>query len=162
MPASRLEEGLVTGLSLTEHFVLAKRDSRFFIDWAASRETAAERIRHFSIVGRPETRVEALSGGNQQRALLALLPAGLRLLLMEHPTRGLDVDSATWVWRQLLARREEGTAIIFLSADLDEILERADRVAVFYAGRMSSVYRTCDVTVEQLGYLIGGKTPVED
>ncbi len=157
VPASRLEEGLVGGLTLTEHFALAERNGSFFINWAAARERADERIRHFNVVGRPESMVEALSGGNQQRALLALLPPGLRLLLMEHPTRGLDVESAAWVWQQLLARREEGTAIVFISADLDELLERADRIVVFFGGRMSVSLPACDTTVEQLGYLIAGK-----
>jgi simple sugar transport system ATP-binding protein len=110
------------------------------------------------VVGQPETSVQALSGGNQQRLLLALLPLGLRVLLMERPTRGLDIESARWVWQQLLARREEGTAIIFTSADLDELRERSDRIAVFYGGHMMSPLDTSQTTVEQLGYLIAGKT----
>jgi len=161
--AGRLEEGLVGGLTLTEHFALAERNGPFFIDWAAAQGEAVERIRHFNVVGMPESRVEALSGGNQQRVLLALLPPGLRLLLMEHPTRGLDVESANWIWQQLLARREEGTAIVFISADLDELLERSDRIVVFYGGRMTVPLETLQTTVEQLGYLIAGKeldTPV--
>jgi ABC-type uncharacterized transport system ATPase subunit len=156
--AGRLEEGLVGGLTLTEHFALAERNGPSLIDWAAARGLAVERIGHFNIVGQPESPVEALSGGNQQRVVLALLPPGLRLLLMEHPTRGLDVESANWIWQQLLARREDGTAIVFISADLDEILERSDRIAVFYSGQMSAPVRTCDTTVEQLGYLIAGKS----
>jgi ABC-type uncharacterized transport system ATPase subunit len=156
-PAGRLEEGLVGGLTLTEHFALAERNGPFFIDWSAARSHAAERIQHFNVVGRPESRVEALSGGNQQRVQLALLPPGLRLLLMEHPTRGLDIESARWVWQQLLARREEGSAIVFISADLDELLEYADRIAVFHNGRMMEPLKACDTTVEQLGYLIAGK-----
>ena len=157
MPAGRLEEGLVGGLTLTEHFALAERGGPFFIDWAVARERAAERIRHFNIVGQPDTSVEALSGGNQQRVLLALLPPNLRLLLMEHPTRGLDVESANWIWQQLLARREEGTAIVFISADLDELLERSDRIVVFFGGRMMPPLAARETTVEQLGYLIAGK-----
>jgi len=157
MPAGRLEEGLVGGLTLTEHFALAERNGPSLIDWAAAREQAAQRIGHFKIVGRPESSVEALSGGNQQRVLLALLPPGLRLLLMEHPTRGLDVESANWIWQQLLARREDGTAIVFISADLDELLERSDRIVVFYGGRVSAPVEAHDTSVEQLGYLIAGK-----
>jgi ABC-type uncharacterized transport system ATPase subunit len=156
-PAGRLEEGLVGGLTLIEHFALAERNGPFLIDWAGARDRAAERISYFNVIGRPDSLVEALSGGNQQRVLLALLPPRLRLLLMEHPTRGLDVESANWIWQQLLARREEGTAIVFISADLDELLERADRIVVFYNGRMMTPLETCDTTVEQLGYLIAGK-----
>jgi simple sugar transport system ATP-binding protein len=162
VPASRLEEGLVGGLSLTEHFALAEREGPFFIDWTAARERADGRIRHFNIVGQPESVVEALSGGNQQRVLLSLLPSGLRLLLMEHPTRGLDVESARWIWQQLLSRREEGTAIVFITTDLDELLERSDRIVVFYGGAMSVPLEACDTTVEQLGYLIAGKDPTRN
>jgi simple sugar transport system ATP-binding protein len=177
LPAGRLEEGLVAGLTLTEHFALRERKGPFFINWAAAGEQAAERIHHFNIVGRPDTMVEALSGGNQQRAMLALLPPKLKVLLMEHPTRGLDIESANWIWQQLLARREEGgdggddgrtpvryipsTAILFISADLDEILERADRVVVFFGGRMSAPLEARSTTVEQLGYLIAGKEVAE-
>jgi ABC-type uncharacterized transport system ATPase subunit len=157
MPAGRLEEGLIGGLSLTEHFTLAQRKKPFLIDWSAGRGYAAERIRHFNIVGQPETQVEALSGGNQQRVLLALLPPSLRLLLMEHPTRGLDIESARWIWQQLLARREQGTAIIFTSSDLDEILERSDRIVVFCGGRMMEPLAASDTTVRQLGHLIAGR-----
>ena len=156
MPAGRLEEGLVGGLNLTEHFALAERNGPFFVDWAVAQEQAVQRIRHFNIVGRPGSPVESLSGGNQQRVLLALLPPGLRLLLMEHPTRGLDVESANWTWQRLLARREEGTAIIFISADLDEVMEWSDRIAVFYGGGMSALLEACDTTVEQLGHRIAG------
>ncbi|MCJ7736629.1 MAG: ATP-binding cassette domain-containing protein [Anaerolineae bacterium] len=162
VPASRMEEGLVPGLSLTEHFALADRHGPFFVDWTASRRRAAERIREFNIIGQPATLVEALSGGNQQRALLALLRSGLRLLFLEHPTRGLDVDSANWIWQQLLARREEGTAILFISADLDELMERADRLVVFSGGRMSAPLAACDTSVEQLGYLIAGKAEARE
>jgi simple sugar transport system ATP-binding protein len=158
MPAGRLEEGLIEGLTLTEHFALAGRGGSPFIDWTGARDRAAQRIDHFNVVGQPETSVQALSGGNQQRLLLALLPLGLRVLLMERPTRGLDIESARWVWQQLLARREEGTAIIFTSADLDELRERSDRIAVFYGGHMMSPLDTSQTTVEQLGYLIAGKT----
>jgi simple sugar transport system ATP-binding protein len=158
MPAGRLEEGLIGGLTLTEHFGLADREGSLVIDWTAARRRASERIGHFNVVGQPETPVQALSGGNQQRLLLALVPPGLRLLLMERPTRGLDIESARWVWQQLLARREEGTAILFTSADLDELRERSDRIAVFYGGKMMAPVETSQTTVGQLGYLIAGKT----
>ncbi len=158
-PANRMEEGLVGALTLTEHFALVNRHGPFFLDWNGVRERAMKEIDHFNIIGRPNDPAVALSGGNQQRLLLALLPPRLRLLLMEHPTRGLDVESARWIWQQLLARREDGTAILFISADLDELLEHSDRIVVFYGGRMLESVEACDTTVEQLGYLIAGKEP---
>jgi len=158
LPAGRLEEGLIPGLNLAEHFILARKGKfPFFINWALARGDAGRKIEEFNIIGSPSTLVEGLSGGNQQRALLALLPDSLRLLLLEHPTRGLDVESALWVWDRLLERREEGTAILFTSTDLDEILERSDRILVFSGGRMLEVLDASQTDVEQLGYLIGGK-----
>ncbi len=142
LPAGRIEEGLIRGLTLTEHYVLAQRDHQpFFIDWAAATNGIQKKINEFNIRGRPDTPVEALSGGNQQRALLSLLPPALKLLALEHPTRGLDIESAMWVWEQLLARRRSGTAILFISADLDELLERSDRIVVFSGGVMAPPHR---------------------
>jgi simple sugar transport system ATP-binding protein len=161
LPAGRLEEGLVEGLTLTEHLVLADRGATgFFIDWRRAADVARSRIADYAIKGRPDSPAEALSGGNQQRLLLAMLPEPLRILLMEHPTRGLDIESADWVWRQLLARREQGTAIIFASADLDELLGYSDRILVFYSGRVLAERAARETDPDELGHLIGGRTGV--
>ncbi|MGH2582240.1 MAG: ABC transporter ATP-binding protein [Anaerolineales bacterium] len=157
MAAGRLEEGLVAGLTLTEHVALVDENPRFFVDWWANRERAGERIDRYQVIGRPETTVEQLSGGNQQRFLFGLLPSALKVILMEHPTRGLDIRSTEWIWQQLEERRSEGTAILFVSADLDEIIERSDRIAVFSGGRMSRVVEASKTSVDELGHLIGGE-----
>ena len=157
LPAGRLEEGLVQGMSITEHFVLSGQDRQFFIDWKKAEDHATQEVKHYSIKGRPASTVESLSGGNQQRVLLAMFPERLKLLLMEHPTRGLDIESANWVWTQILKRREDGTAIIFASADLDELLQYSDRIMVFFAGRVLKVVNAKETTVDELGFLIGGK-----
>ena len=157
LPAGRLEEGLVPGLNLTEHFILAKRSDEFFINWNLAQQQTAARIKEYSIRGTPTTRVESLSGGNQQRALLSLLQPELHLVLLEHPTRGLDIESTMWVWNQLLERRRQGTSIIFTSADLDEIFEYSDRILVFSGGRVAKALNSKETSVQQLGELIGGK-----
>jgi simple sugar transport system ATP-binding protein len=104
----------------------------------------------------PSNTVESLSGGNQQRMLLALLRDPLSLILLEHPTRGLDIESTIYVWAKLRERCAQGTAILFISADLDEVLQYSDRVVVFFAGRVSPVLPAESLTVERLGELIGG------
>jgi simple sugar transport system ATP-binding protein len=156
VPADRLGEGLIAGLDLTEHVVLSDPDTPFFVDWRAARERTEGRIQDYNIKGRPDSPVESLSGGNQQRVLQALLSPSLRLLLMEHPTRGLDIESAMWIWARLLERRQSGTAILFISSDLDEIVEYGDRVVVFSAGKMSEPMAVSHTSCDQLGYLIGG------
>lgn len=157
LPASRLEEGLIPGLTLTEHFILAEKTRGIFIDKNKWEKEAKERIVAFNIRGTPDSPVESLSGGNQQRALLALLNSTLSLLLLEHPTRGLDIESVIYIWGKLKERCRQGTAIMFISSDLEEILQYSDRVLVFYSGRVSPPLDASTTSVEQLGQLIGGK-----
>ncbi len=156
LPAGRLEEGLVAGLTIAEHFVLTGGDRGFFVDWDEARRSAQGRIGDHHIVGSPDSTADALSGGNQQRLLLAMMPAEVRLLLMEHPTRGLDIESASWVWARLLERRDAGSAIVFASADLDELLRYSDRILVFFSGAVLRVLDGRATTGEELGHLIGG------
>jgi len=131
-------------------------DRDFIVDWGRYTDRTRERIQRYQIVGSPETAVDELSGGNQQRALFALLRDPLKLILLEHPTRGLDVRSADWIWQLLMRRVEEGTTIVFMSADLDELIERSDRIAAFSGGVMSRIVDAAETTAEELGYLIGG------
>lgn len=163
LPADRLKDGLVHGLSIHEHVALRTPSRSLFVDWRETLAQTVQAIATFNIRGRPNTRVERLSGGNQQRTQLALLPVPLNLLLMEHPTRGLDIESVLWVWQQLIARCQGGTTILFMSSDLDEIMQYSDRVIVLSGGQASQPIATADLTVERLGQMIGGRLsePVE-
>lgn len=156
-PADRLQDGLIRGLSILEHMALRTSPHGWLIDWKTILKKTQEAIALFNIRGQPQSKVESLSGGNQQRTQLALLPVPLNLLLMEHPTRGLDIESTLWVWQQLIARCEGGTAILFTSSDLDEIMQYSDRVIVFSSGQVSMPIDAKELTVERLGQLIGGR-----
>jgi general nucleoside transport system ATP-binding protein len=157
LPADRLEEGLVPGLSIVEHWALRKKPGRFLVDWKRSGEWARQAIDTFRVVGTPGTRVESLSGGNQQRLLLSFLPVAPRLLLLENPTRGLDQASAAWIWNHLQQLREKGAGIVFSSSELDEILAVADRVLVFFNGRILVDSSADAIDAAQLGRAIAGK-----
>ncbi|MCD4686913.1 MAG: sugar ABC transporter ATP-binding protein, partial [Anaerolineae bacterium] len=151
------EEGLIAGMTLTQHFALTMPGAKPWINWMRARQQASQAITQFNVKGRPSSPIQTLSGGNQQRFALSLLPHNLRLLLLEHPTRGLDVESANYIWERLLARRAEGTAIIFISAELDEIVAYSDRVVVFFGGRTTLVDDRDEMTANRLGELIGGR-----
>jgi simple sugar transport system ATP-binding protein len=157
VPSSRLEQGLIPGMTLTEHFLLAEKQKGHFLDLIYGQRMAGERIEEFNIRGNPTSTVEDLSGGNQQRALLALMKPDLALLLLEHPTRGLDIESTIYIWSKLKERCTKGTSIIFISSDLEEILQYSDRILVFFSGRVSLPIDAVKTTVDQLGQLIGGK-----
>ena len=156
LPSARLEEGLIPGLTITEHFALQQKGS-FLIPWESSLSLANDRIKRFRILGRPSTRVESLSGGNQQRLLLALLSSDPRILLLEQPTRGLDLESSRWVWERLIDIASKGASVVFSSSELEEIFEIADRILVFYNGYLVKDVKTCDTSLQELGKAIAGK-----
>ena len=141
LPASKLEEGLVPELTLAEHFTLVtEHKKQLFIDKPFFQNKTKQKIDDYRIVGQPETPVEALSGGNQQRASLSMLKDSLSIILLEHPTRGLDIESAMYMWDKLKERCAGCTSIFFISADLEEII-RYDRIWCSSAG-MSPSLRT--------------------
>lgn len=157
IPADRLEEGLIAGLTVADHWALKTRQGRFFVDRRRAEASARQGIKTFRVKGTPHTCVEALSGGNQQRLLLSFLPETPKLLLLENPTRGLDLESAAWIWDRLGSFRDQGTAIAFSSSELDEILTVADRVLVFFNGEVLKDVPARDIDIAELGRAIAGK-----
>ncbi len=157
LPANRMEMGLIQGLTITEHFALLAEEQGLFVNQKLAETVADEHIAEFNIKGRPESTVESLSGGNQQRTLSAMFDGNLKLFLLENPTRGLDVESQIWLWRRLKQRAKEyGTALIFTSADLEEIQHYSDRILVFFSGQVFGPIDASQTDVKQLGQLIGG------
>lgn len=156
LPASRMEEGLIPGLTLTEHFILSEEHNELMISQREALSLTQSRISDFRIKGAPYSKVEQLSGGNQQRALLALMREKLNLVLMEHPTRGLDIESSIWIWKKMKERCADRTSIIFISADLEEIIQYSDRILVFFGGMVSDPIDANNTSVDELGQLIGG------
>ncbi len=146
LPADRLVEGLFPGMTIREHHILADRKYWITTGGSGLAETS-EAIETYNIKGQPDTPIENLSGGNLQRLLLSLIPENVRLVLMENPTRGLDVQSAEWTWRYLHSHLRSDTAIIFASPELEEIMEQATRVLVFYDGSI-----ILDSPIDQTNY----------
>jgi simple sugar transport system ATP-binding protein len=109
-----------------------------------------------------------LSGGNQQKVVDAReFDGDLELLVLDQPTRGLDVGSVEFIHRQTIAKRDDGVAVLLVSAELDEVLELADRVGVMYRGEIVAVLDGRTAEREEVGLLMatggrgGGITPVE-
>jgi simple sugar transport system ATP-binding protein len=98
-----------------------------------------------------------LSGGNQQKVIIAReLSRPIRLLIAAQPTRGLDVGSIEFIHSQIVAQRNQGRAVLLVSAELDEILALADRVGVMYRGKLAAVLPRVEATRERLGLLMAG------
>lgn len=156
LPADRLIDGVIGPLSLSDHMALLQPGNGMLLDTAAARQSAKEAITAFNIKATPDTPIVRLSGGNQQRALLALMPERCTGILLEQPTRGLDVTSARGIWGKLMDRRADGTALVYASADLDEVLAYSDTVLVFFGGKVSAPIPRADLTEARLAELIGG------
>jgi simple sugar transport system ATP-binding protein len=96
-----------------------------------------------------------LSGGNQQKVIVAReFTRGGRLLIAAQPTRGVDVGSTEFIHRKLVAARDSGMAVLLVSAELDEVLSLADRIAVMYRGQVAGVLQPEEATPELLGYMM--------
>jgi simple sugar transport system ATP-binding protein len=103
-----------------------------------------------------------LSGGNIQKLILGREISGEpSLLVASHPTYGLDVGATEYIRRQLLERRERGSAVLLVSEDLEEIFELADRIAVLSGGRLMGTVRTEQTTIEEIGLMMAGSRAPE-
>ena len=153
LPAARLEHGLFPDLSLNEHFRLASPPQ----NGGRHNLLPEEGLKEFGIQAKLSTSAKALSGGNQQRLLLALIPREIRLLLLEHPTRGLDHSSGQQVWNHLLERCRQNAALVFSSADLEEIKNHSHRVLIFYNRQLVADRLTSSISVEEMGRLMAGE-----
>jgi simple sugar transport system ATP-binding protein len=154
LPADRLHEGIVAEMNLVEHVRLLR--AQLLQNGMDARSKAQELIVEYDIKATPETPLALLSGGNQQRAMLALIPEDVRGILLEHPTRGLDARSAAAIWQRLQQRRDGGTSVVFFSADLEEVMLYSDFIIVFFGGQISRVISRSELTEQRLAELIGG------
>jgi simple sugar transport system ATP-binding protein len=101
------------------------------------------------------TRASNLSGGNQQKVVVAREFSGtISLLVLDQPTRGLDVGSIEFIHKQVIAKRDAGAAVLLVSAELDEVLELSDRVAVMYRGRLVATFDADEADRETIGLLM--------
>ncbi|HSL46347.1 MAG TPA: ABC transporter ATP-binding protein [Anaerolineales bacterium] len=106
--------------------------------------------------------VSALSGGNQQKVIVAReFSRPIQLLIASQPTRGLDVGSIEYIHTQIIKKRDEGTAVLLVSSELDEILALSDRIAVMYKGQIMDILDAKKANKENLGLLMAGVHPSE-
>jgi general nucleoside transport system ATP-binding protein len=162
VPEDRQADGLVATFSVADNMILDVFDRPPYakgiaLNLAAAEENATAKVKQFDVrTTSVETPAGTLSGGNQQKVILAReLGRDVRVLLASQPTRGLDVGSIEFVHKRIVAERDQGTAVVIISAELDEVYALADRIAVMYEGRITG-FRPPTVPVEELGMLMAG------
>ena len=156
IPEDRQREGLVQVLSIASNLTLAslERFTRFGFHIRGEREQSSirEAIRNLAIKApNPDFEVTSLSGGNQQKVVIGkALMTGPKVLLMDEPSRGIDVGAKADVFRTMRKLAGEGLAILFSTSDLEEVMALSDRIAVMSNGRLVTVVDRKDATEEMI------------
>lgn len=166
IPEDRHKHGLVLKNTLEENLVLQRFDEkRFqkmgFIKFGEVRKYADELIERFDVRSGQGavTTAASMSGGNQQKAIIAReIDREKPLLIAVQPTRGLDVGAIEYIHSQLVSERDKGAAILLVSLELDEVLSLSDRILVMYEGEIVGEVDPKNTTPEELGlYMSGAK-----
>ena len=163
VPEDRQRDGLVLSFPVADNLVL---NTYYLPPFAHSGvlqqrtilSTATKLVQEFDIrTPGVNTLVSSLSGGNQQKVIVAReFSRPIKLLIASQPTRGLDVGSIEYIHRRIVEKRDEGTGVLLVSPELDEIMKLSDRIAVMYKGKIRTIVQADQVTREQLGLLMAG------
>ncbi len=166
VPEDRQRDGLILAFPVADNLVLntyyqPPYTRGVVLQQDAIIETARERIEEFDIrTPSALTPTSSLSGGNQQKVIVAReFSRPIKLLVASQPTRGLDVGSIEYIHKRIVEKRDEGTAVLLVSPELDEIMELSDRIAVMYRGKIVAIVPRQEVTKEQIGLLMAGVSP---
>ena len=166
IPEDRHKHGLVLDYSLEENMILQRYwepafQKHGFLKFDAMRKYTEDLVEKFDVRSGqgPVTIARSMSGGNQQKAILAReIDKKHELLVAVQPTRGLDVGAIEYIHKQLVERRDAGKAVLLVSLELDEVMDVSDRILVMYEGEIVGELDPKTTTVEELGlYMSGAK-----
>ena len=163
IPEDREKHGLVTSYSIADNLVLNRFDQAPFAKgWIRNLEEVADNgevlVEKFDIrAPNADLSAGSLSGGNKQKVVVAReLSQKLDVVVAAQPTRGVDVGSIEFIHNQLIAARDAGAAVLLVSAELDEILSLADRIAVISNGKIVAIFSSKEADRNTIGRLMAG------
>lgn len=163
IPQDRHKHGLVLDFPIGENMVLQTYykepySKRGILNFKAIYDKARQLIQEFDVRTPDEyTKARALSGGNQQKAIIGReVDRDPDLLIAAQPTRGLDVGAIEFIHKRLIEQRDKGKAVLLVSFELDEIMNVSDRIAVIYEGKIVAIVDPKETTEQELGLLMAG------
>ncbi|NRF95101.1 sugar ABC transporter ATP-binding protein [Paenibacillus frigoriresistens] len=162
VPESRKEQGLFLDMSVKENILMAvmsQYQRAAILDWSQINEAAETYIRELGIkLASKEQRVGGLSGGNQQKVLLARwLSIQPKVLLLDEPTRGVDIGAKTEIHKMICKLAKNGLAVLMISSELPEVLAMSDRIIVMHEGRIRANLLREEATQEKIMYYATGE-----
>jgi len=163
VPEERMRDGMIKDFTVAENMILREHHKQpysrsGFLNLGEIARRSEKLIEQFQVkTPSQETPAKSLSGGNIQKVVIAReLSRQPRAIVAAQPTRGLDIGATEYVRQQLIEQRKDGTAILLISEDLDEILALSDRIAVIYEGQIMDIVPREAATPEKLGLLMAG------
>ncbi len=166
IPEDRIAMGLGLGATVEENLLMGKQNTSSFkgpLGWLrkkAVEKNALEKIEKYDIrTSSSKELAQNLSGGNMQKMVVAReFSFGSPILIIAQPTRGVDIGAIEFIHEEIIEMRNQGAAILLLSAELDEIFRLTDRVMTLYEGEKTGEFVTSEVTRMELGLYMTGKT----
>ncbi len=164
IPEDRHKRGLILDYSIADNLILGLHTAPPFVERlmirneSAIKNNARQLVEEYDIrPPRTEQEARKLSGGNQQKIVVAReFSQSPGLLICSQPTRGLDIGAIEFIHRRIIEQRDQGAAVLLVSAELDEILSLSDRIAVIYEGQFVDLMPAAEATEQKLGYLMLG------
>lgn len=163
IPEDRHKTGLAMGFDIITNLIIKEYNSSRFssaglLNFKAIRANAQRLLHEYRIKASGlAAKARELSGGNQQKIILAReISSSPRVIIANQPTRGLDIGASMYVREKLLEQREKGVSILLISADLEELLQISDRIAVIYEGQIKGILENKNVSIEKIGMLMAG------
>ncbi len=168
IPEDRRVSGLMLDMNLRENLILHDYQtvphSKFLLNWKYIREHTEKLISDYDIrTSGSDLPSGKLSGGNQQKLILAReLHGNPDLLISMHATRGLDVGAIEYVHKNIIRQRDRGAAILYVSTEIDELLNISDRIAVLHRGEIMGIVDPENITIKELGLMMAGTRLADD
>lgn len=155
LPEERKQEGIFPLLSITENMAMPNLNrfrSILHFRFADMQEEIQGYVERLKIkIGKQKDRITTLSGGNQQKVIIGRwLMKNSKILIMDEPTRGIDVNAKFEIQRELRRFTENGLSIIFISSEIEEVIDVSDRVMVMHEGRVKGICKSGEASPEQL------------
>ena len=150
----RRHDGITPSMSVMENMLLPSYDKlkkHGLIDWKQAADLTEEYIKSFKIkTASRETLIKNLSGGNQQKVIVARWMAkGIKMLILDEPTRGIDVNAKGEIHQLIRELADNGVSVVVISSEMEEVLALADRIMVVHRGRISGYLDDVDLVTQE-------------
>jgi simple sugar transport system ATP-binding protein len=163
VPEKRMKDGAISEFTVSENILLIDHDkkqylSRGLFDFAAISEHSQALVDEYTVkTPTLDTPTKNLSGGNIQKMIIARELSGTpEVLVAAQPTRGVDIGAAEYIHKRLIEQRDQNTAILMISEDLDEVFGVSDRVIVMYEGKIMGIVDPKTASREEVGLMMAG------